>query len=64
MSLDDNAVEAADPSCGLPARLTPAQAAALALEPMTDAQCAAVGRVLADIEGRRRSRSKQHAEAA
>jgi hypothetical protein len=41
--------------------LTPAQAAALSLPPMTDEECRIVGRIFADIE---RHRAQQDAQQA
>lgn len=60
---DTVTVEAADLLCGPPAPLSPAQAAAYAMPPMTDAECATVGRILAGIQARS-SRAAQHGEAA
>jgi hypothetical protein len=44
--------------------LTPAQAAALAMPPLSDEACAIVGRIFADIERRRAATAPQVGEVA
>ena len=66
MNLHTDAVTAGAHSPGRPARpegLSAPQAAAMALPPMSDAECVEVGRILARIE-RRRTSTGQHGKAA
>ena len=66
MNLHTDAVTAGDMRPGRPTRpevLSAPQAAAMAMEPMSDAECAEVGRILARIE-RRRTHAGQQGEAA
>jgi hypothetical protein len=66
VNLHTDAVTAGGALPGRPAHpegLSAPQAAAMAMEPMTDAECAEVGRILARIE-RRRTEAGQHGEAA